>query len=125
MMGKIDQRLNKLTELHSQAIEKYRQSSEAAHELLNLLKTGAKGEMVSASLKKKQKLADELVILAGVITAEREKYQESAGDLGDLRKIVDEFNENLQPVIIELIDTEKKINGQLSRVGIKISDLIR
>lgn len=125
MMGKIDQRLNKLTELHSQAIEKYRQSSEAALELLNLLKTGAKGEMVSASLKKKQKLADELVILAGVITAEREKYQESAGDLGDLRKIVDEFNENLQPVIIELIDTEKKINGQLSRVGIKISDLIR
>lgn len=125
MMGKIDQRLNKLTELHSQAIEKYRQSSEAALELLNLLKTGAKGETVSASLKKKQKLADELVILAGVITAEREKYQESAGDLGDLRKIVDEFNENLQPVIIELIDTEKKINGQLSRVGIKISDLIR
>jgi hypothetical protein len=125
MMGKIDQRLNKLTELHSQAIEKYRRSSEAALELLNLLKTGAKGGTVSASLKKKQKLADELVILAGVITAEREKYQESAGDLRDLRKTVDEFNENLQPIIIELIDTEKKINGQLNRVGIKISDLIR
>ena len=121
-MSKEYKSLKKIKNLQKEAIGAYNRFADIAREVHQAVKDGGQGAELISRLREKDRLADELVELAGKISRERENFGANEADLAMLKNVVDEFNEVLRPILTELIAIEENIGKELKRAGIKISN---